>query len=203
MNTYDSIKDSITVPQAAARYGMTIGRGSMARCPFHEDRHPSMKLNERYYYCFGCGAHGDVIDLTARLLGTTTKDTVSILLSDFNLNPRQEQPGPAEKRRPEIRQFRHDEAECASVLAEYLHLLQMWKVRYAPSGPDEPWGERYGQACRQTEAIEDALDILAVGSLEDRTRLVDGMIKTGRLDRLRKTLNDIREGERHGEEKAG
>ncbi len=26
-----------------------------------------MKLNEDYFYCFGCGATGDVIDLAARL----------------------------------------------------------------------------------------------------------------------------------------
>ncbi len=61
MNTYDFIKDSITVPQAAERYGLKIERGGMVSCLFHEDKHPSMKLNERYFYCFGCGAHGDVI----------------------------------------------------------------------------------------------------------------------------------------------
>ena len=46
----------------------------MVCCPFHSDNHPSMKLNDNYYYCFGCGANGDTIDLTAKL---------------FDLNPRQ------------------------------------------------------------------------------------------------------------------
>ena len=33
----------------------------MMRCPFY-DRNPSMKLNDDYYYCFGCGADGDEIE---------------------------------------------------------------------------------------------------------------------------------------------
>lgn len=53
--------------EAAEHYGLKIGRSDMVCCPFHNDRTPSMKLNEDYFYCFGCGAHGDVIDLTAQL----------------------------------------------------------------------------------------------------------------------------------------
>ena len=48
-------------------YGVEVNRNGMACCPFHDDKHPSMKLNEEYFYCFGCGATGDVIDFTARL----------------------------------------------------------------------------------------------------------------------------------------
>ena len=56
-----AIKETITVGQAADYYGMKIGRNNMICCPFHNDHHPSMKLNPTYYYCFGCGATGDVI----------------------------------------------------------------------------------------------------------------------------------------------
>ena len=55
-------------------YGMKPDRHGMVCCPFHSDSDPSMKLNDTYYYCFGCGANGDAIDLTAKL---------------FDLNPRQ------------------------------------------------------------------------------------------------------------------
>ena len=37
-------------------------------CPFHNDRTPSMKVDSRFY-CFGCGASGDVIDFAALLHG--------------------------------------------------------------------------------------------------------------------------------------
>ena len=67
MNIYESIKAAISVKQAAEHYGLKVSRNGMACCPFHNDRHPSLKLNEEYFFCFGCGAKGDVIDFVARL----------------------------------------------------------------------------------------------------------------------------------------
>ena len=202
MNTYDFVKDNVSVPQAAERYGLTIRRGGMVSCPFHEDRHPSMKLNERYFYCFGCGARGDVIDLTTHLLGLTVSDAVSALLTDFNLDPGRSPSKNVETKRPAIYQFRQDEARCVSVLAEFLHLLQGWKVRYAPKAPGDDLDDHYVLACQQEEPIGYALDILVVGSLEERVRLVDGLIKTGRLDRLRETMRALKEGERYVDPRA-
>ena len=46
-----------------------INRGDMICCPFHDDRHLSMKLNKDYFYCFGCVTTCDVIDFVARLFG--------------------------------------------------------------------------------------------------------------------------------------
>ena len=74
MSLYQKIKSAITVRQVGEMYGMEPDRHGMVCCPFHSDNHPSMKLNDTYYYCFGCGANGDAIDLTAKL---------------FDLNPRQ------------------------------------------------------------------------------------------------------------------
>ena len=68
MNLFETVKTAISVGQAAKRYGLTVGKNGMCCCPFHADKTPSMKLNEAYYYCFGCKAHGDVIALTAQLL---------------------------------------------------------------------------------------------------------------------------------------
>ena len=66
-NLFETVKQSVTVREAAQMYGGEANRNDMACCPFHNDKHPSMKLNEEYFYCFGCGATGDVIDFTARL----------------------------------------------------------------------------------------------------------------------------------------
>ncbi|MCL5107365.1 MAG: CHC2 zinc finger domain-containing protein [Chloroflexi bacterium] len=40
-------------------------------CPFHEDRHPSLLVDEQdqHFHCFGCGAHGDAIDFVMRQEG--------------------------------------------------------------------------------------------------------------------------------------
>ena len=56
MTIYETIKAAISVKQAAEHYGLKVHRNGMACCPFHNDRHPSLKLNEDYFFCFGCGA---------------------------------------------------------------------------------------------------------------------------------------------------
>ena len=61
-SVFEAVKQSVTVREAAQMYGIEVNRSGMACCPFHDDKNPSMKLNEEYFYCFGCGATGDVID---------------------------------------------------------------------------------------------------------------------------------------------
>ena len=83
MNLFETVKSAVTVKQAAKYYGCKVNRGDMICCPFHDDRHPSMKLNRDYFYCFGCGATGDVIDFVARLFGLSSYEAVKKLAYDF------------------------------------------------------------------------------------------------------------------------
>ena len=85
MTIYETIKAAISVKQAAEHYGLKAGRNGMACCPFHNDRHPSLKLNEDYFFCFGCGAKGDVIDLVARLFYLTSLQAAQKLASTSGL----------------------------------------------------------------------------------------------------------------------
>lgn len=87
MNLFKIVKESVTVKQTAALYGLPVTTTWMTRCPFHEDHTPSMKLNDTYYYCFGCGATGDVIDLTAQLFGLSSFQAARKLTQDFGLSP--------------------------------------------------------------------------------------------------------------------
>ena len=87
MTIYGTIKAAISVKQAAEHYGLKVNRNGMACCPFHNDRHPSLKLNEDYFFCFGCGAKGDVIDLVARLFNMSSYEAAQKLASDFGLDP--------------------------------------------------------------------------------------------------------------------
>ena len=137
MTIYGTIKAAISVKQAAEHYGLKVNRNGMACCPFHNDRHPSLKLNEDYFFCFGCGAKGDVIDLVARLFNMSSYEAAQKLASDFGLDPKPPTAAAmAKPKRPYIRQFREDEMLCFRVLTDYLHLLEDWKVRYAPKSPD-------------------------------------------------------------------
>lgn len=59
--TVDEIKKTVSMFEIIKRYGVTTNKG-MAVCPFHEDKNPSMKIYQNSFFCFSCGAHGDIID---------------------------------------------------------------------------------------------------------------------------------------------
>ncbi len=82
MDLFTQIKMAVSVKETAEYYGLEVKRGSMVCCPFHNDRTPSMKLNEDYFYCFGCGATGDVIDLVAKLFNLSSYDAAKKLAAD-------------------------------------------------------------------------------------------------------------------------
>ena len=203
MTIYENIKAAISVKQAAEHYGLKASRNSMACCPFHNDRHPSLKLNEDFFFCFGCGAKGDVIDLTARLLDLSGYEAAQRLAADFGIVT---EPGLAaaticKPKRPHIRQFREDEMLCFRMLTDYLHLLEDWKVRYAPRTPDEPYDDRFVEALQMHCHIEYMADILTVGDLEERVALVDELMKSGRIAFLREyTARKKKEVAHRGEE---
>ena len=54
--------DILSVISASTQLRKT-GARYLGRCPFHEERTPSFSVNptEKFYYCFGCGAKGDLI----------------------------------------------------------------------------------------------------------------------------------------------
>lgn len=95
MSVFETVKAAVTTRQAVEFYGLEVKRGGMVCCPFHQDRHPSMKVDARFH-CFGCGADGDVIDFTARLYGLSKLQAAVHLAEDFGLaysaEPRQPKP---------------------------------------------------------------------------------------------------------------
>ena len=82
---FQTVKRAVPVPEAAARYGLEAGPSGMARCPFHPDKTPSLKLYDDHYYCFGCHAHGDVIQLASGLLGLSPYAAARTLADAFGL----------------------------------------------------------------------------------------------------------------------
>ena len=70
---------------------------------------------------------------------------------------------------------------CFRALTDYLHLLEDWKVRYAPKTPDEPYDDRFVEACQMHCHIEYMADVLTVGDLEERVALVDELMKSGKI----------------------
>ena len=58
-----------------------ISGGWEGLCPFHDERRASFKLNDRNdtFRCYGCGAHGDVIDFLEKLHRVDKREAVVML----------------------------------------------------------------------------------------------------------------------------
>ena len=49
MTIFEAVKSIVTPRMAAEHFGLNVSRNGMVCCPFHDDRHPSMKLYEDHY----------------------------------------------------------------------------------------------------------------------------------------------------------
>lgn len=173
MNQFESVKAAVPLRQAAETYGLSVSRNGMTCCPFHEDRHPSLKLNKDYFYCFGCHASGDVIDFTGRLFGISLKDAVTKLAADFGVSE--------DARQVSVRQnpFRLDELRCRRALTAYLHLLKKWKTQYAPNTPEDSLDDRFVESCQQYDRIAGLLEMLDEASSTQRSHTVSALTADG------------------------
>ena len=179
---FDTLKARITVPQAAAHYGVRIGRNGMCCCPFHSGKTPSMKINETYYYCFGCHSTGDVIDFTARLFNLSPLDAARKLASDFGIDPNT--PASAAVAPPHIRQeesMREREGRCASVLIEYERLLKKRQRRFAPVQPSDEWVNRFVSASHALPQVSYLIDCLYDTDASARKETADSLLGDGTI----------------------
>lgn len=175
-NVFETVKQSVTTRQAAEFYGISVNRNGMACCPFHDDRHPSMKVDRRFH-CFACQEDGDVIDFTARLFGLSSKEAALKLAEDFSVSLDTKGHDPPRKRivkrkiNEELR-YRQTEQKCFRVLCDYLRLLEHWEKEYAPQHPGEDWNPLFVEALHKKPYIEYLLDILLSDSIEERASVV-------------------------------
>ena len=172
-SVFEVVKQSVTAREAAELYGIAVGRGGMACCPFHDDRHPSMKVDTRFH-CFGCGADGDVIDFTARFYDLSPKEAAEKLAQDFGLSYDSKAP----PRRSYVRQkseaqVRKEKREHGwRVLTGYYHLLRKWEADYSPKTPDEDPHPRFLEAIQKKDYMGYLLDTFLDSSTEEQDQWI-------------------------------
>ncbi len=186
-NLFTTVKAVVTTRQAAEYYGLKISQNSMTCCPFHNDRHPSMKVDERYY-CFGCHETGDVIDFTARLFGLTAYEAAQKLALDFHIDPNTPAPVAASPLRRQLARQRDIEAHCVRVLVEYECLLKSCKERFTPSIADESWDERFIKACDALPVVGYHLDCLYSPDSDIRKETAEDLTRDGTITRMEDEL---------------
>ena len=170
-NIFQTIKNKITTREAAEFYGLKVGRNGMACCPFHPDRNPSLKVDERFH-CFGCGADGDVIDYAAKLFHLTNIEAARKLAGDFEIHISEKTFRPirfpaAKQRQTDCRvneKFERWRSWAISVLTMYVNSMQGWKERFAPKSESEEWNPLFVESLSNLDAYNYFLDVLYYGS---------------------------------------
>ena len=178
---YESIKAAVTAKQVAETFGLTVNRSGMAVCPFHEDHTPSLKLDQRYY-CFGCGATGDVIDFTARLLNVSNSNAAQILAEKFGIQP-ESQTVITPKIKPAV-PLCTLEQRCLFALVQYEKLLRFWKKRYAPQTPEESFHDRFVDGCQWESFIAHLIDEMMDADPWRRKQAVELLLEDDHLYHL-------------------
>ena len=200
MNLFETVKSKITTRQAAEFYGLNVRSNGMLCCPFHGDRHPSMKVDVRYY-CFGCHETGDVIDFVGKLFHLIPLDAAKKLAVDFGIDPTTPASAVVSPVSAYVEQARQREKESAyaSILIDYECLLKERKARFAPSPDDEIWDIRFAEACEKLPIISELIDTIYSPDPELRKTITEGMEKFGSLESLRAQIEQWREEDAHEE----
>ena len=168
-NVFEAVKQSVSTREAAEFYGIKVRRNGMACCPFHDDKNPSMKVDQRFH-CFGCGADGDVIDFTAKLFNLSPKEAAEKLAQDFGLIYDSQAPPRRRyvRQKTEAQKFREDRQRCYRVLSDYYYLLKKWEADRSPRTPEEEPHPRFVEAIQKKAYVEYLLDLFLYESEEEQ-----------------------------------
>ncbi len=183
MNIFQEMKERVTARQVAERYGLKVSRNGMARCPFHNDKHPSMKL-DRNYYCFACGAKGDAVNYVVALFGLSQLEAAKKINEDFSLNISIGTSGANRNRKLEVKkkekvltreermQFVQKKIEqwakyASDVLLRYLRWMEFWKEFYKPESMEAEWNPLFVEDLQNESKISYLVDMLMFGTDEE------------------------------------
>ena len=89
-NIADEIKSRCNIVDIVGRYVDLKRSGSSLKglCPFHGEKTPSFNVSEsrQFFYCFGCGASGDVITFLMKIENIDFHTAVSKLAEEYGID---------------------------------------------------------------------------------------------------------------------
>lgn len=131
MSDIEEIKQNNPMPEVVRRYGIEINRAGFCRCPFHNEKTASMKIYPTSFFCYGCGAGGDVIDFVRLYERCDFKTAFRMLGGEFDSHTKKHALSAykrdADKRTREKQTARKAEAldDSRAMLAAYRNALDL------------------------------------------------------------------------------
>lgn len=171
---FQEIRERISAPEAARFYGLAITRSGTALCPWHSDRHPSLKLYEgdRGCWCFACQHGGDVVELVSGILGVSRVQAAQQINKDFalGLSFGRDRETPEDRRNREARRAELERyksflrwLEEAQIMLGAVHCFG-WLAR---SFPPEELTEAEALAVRELPRVAWWLEALDSGNMQE------------------------------------
>ena len=198
MNLFETVRTNVKAIDVVLMTGFQPNRSKMICCPFHNDKHPSMKVDRRYF-CFGCGARGDAIDFVSNYYGLRLKEAAEKIAYDFGLT--YDNTGYSEGVRKPITAKRSDYQIWAEKKRElFAHLsrlheqLREMKMEYAPKDrEDSEWSPLFVMAAKELTYVDYLYDYCMFEATEDELkRKIDEITKE--MEKIEKRMYDTESG---------
>lgn len=160
MNTL--IKESINITDVLAKYGYYPNSKGYLQCPLHSEKTPSFKIYPKTnsFYCFGCGAGGDVIKLVQVLFGISYPQAVLRLKSDFDIMSGADPDAlkrAQEERNKRAREEAEKQARLNKLISEHRYLYHFVR-EYRPKPFSHEAAQIYSKAKERLGDLEYILD---------------------------------------------
>lgn len=183
MNIFKTVKEAVSVKDAASFYGIKVNRNGMCICPFHNDRNPSMKVDHRFH-CFGCQEDGDVIDFVGKLFSLKPLEAATKLADDFHIPTESHNSVPVAKEcmgeKSKSISVKMQEAKDFKELIDYAISFicdfhrYWWKVREAElPDRDSEWSEIFCTAVKNINLATVWLKVLENGREDEKRELLN------------------------------
>ena len=198
MNLFETVRTNVKAVDVVLMAGFQPNRSKMICCPFHNDKHPSMKVDRRYF-CFGCGVKGDAVDFVANYYGLSLKEAAERIISDFGLtyNNTGYAEGvrkPIAAKRSEYQIWAEKKQELFAHLSRLHEQLREMKMRYAPKDrEDSEWSPLFVMAAKELTYVEYLYDYCMFEATEEELkRKIDEITKE--MEKIEKRMYDTESG---------
>lgn len=176
LNLFEAVKENVNLKRAAEYYGLEV-RNGMALCIFHDERTPSMKLYDDHFHCFGCGKHGDVTDLVAKLLNLSPKEAAMQIAHDFGISYDNQQSDYKPSKDSVLAKIKREQEKAKEnhvydVLCSYFRLLRDWRTEYAPKSSEEALNPLFIQALTEIDYIDSLIDCFTSGDKDGKADII-------------------------------
>jgi len=185
LSIFSEIKEYLTARQVAESYGLQVKSNGLACCPFHDDKHPSMKI-DKIYYCFACSAGGDVVDYVSQMFGLSQYEAALKLIEDFRLpisisskvTFNEQEKARIRKERAEKERIIHIRERFKKWCNQSIDVLRDCLLEIEKTGfflqdkpPEIVFSDNYAQILHAVPIINYWLDILCMGETTEKQEL--------------------------------